>query len=774
MTELRVFGGGRAGLSTYELYLQTVPDDETPLSMAAWLERVGATGEARDQAIAAASTATGAASTATTQAGIATTQAGIATTQAGIATTQAEVAAEAANNAQTLVYASRAAFVAASTPPSVSRCGFRQNDRVFYLLAAPGGPIVQSGGRAWVPDGDITPEHFGAANAETVNDHAAFQSMFDYIIAAFGSRFWRVRLLSGDGYRIEDELSLLGFTGEINGAIVGDGPGVVTIDITPFGGAKALFRFPDGVPVRVAFENFRVRGRGASTSVNRRRSPTIFWIPDMRGRTRFNKVDLSLIGGSGLVSSNVFNVDFLQCSWFGTGWQPLVREVDAAARVTAVADSTTLTASASIFSADDVGRGITIANVGPGGFDRRNAHGTTVAAYVSPTEVTLTDAPSVSRENETLSFDSVRASVVQDSNVVIFSAPHGLESDDIGRLIYIDRADLAGRVLVAVLAGITNATTVALAAPVPRTASDVLVWFGVAIGIGRAYRTAMPGTGFLNDISFSQMQIENYRGVGLFIGGGTHAYASMIKAHGVARTVNDFGVSLHHIVINRTTRCDIQGGQFEHGNPPLDAGYIVSRGESQTHISGSFNAIRSGGPIFDAEMVEGANLIIGPGSVATRLDTLGSIVHVTATGGGNASDTHRSRVTSYGGLRGHIETVNSGAQPPVWGGRFRSSAVRLIIENDQAVFIPGPFGNTQMIMAFTTESSSGFGMCYLRVNNAPIAVQINAGANTAFATGVPTGTTGDPGALTIYPAEGGFWAENRMGSARTFHHIFLT
>jgi hypothetical protein len=121
MTELRLIGGGRAGLSTYELYLETVPSNQTPLTMAEWLEQVGATGAARDEAEAAAATATGAAGTATTQAGIATGAAGTATTQAGIATgaagtatTQAGIATAAAGAALTHRNDAQAAAAAAA------------------------------------------------------------------------------------------------------------------------------------------------------------------------------------------------------------------------------------------------------------------------------------------------------------------------------------------------------------------------------------------------------------------------------------------------------------------------------------------------------------------------------------------------------------------------------------------------------------------------------------------------------------------------------------
>jgi hypothetical protein len=99
MAELRFIGGGRAGLSTYELYVESLPPNQLPLTLSQWLQQQGATGEALQQALQAAAAADGSADVASAQAGVSAAQAGIATTQAGIATTQAGIATTQANAA---------------------------------------------------------------------------------------------------------------------------------------------------------------------------------------------------------------------------------------------------------------------------------------------------------------------------------------------------------------------------------------------------------------------------------------------------------------------------------------------------------------------------------------------------------------------------------------------------------------------------------------------------------------------------------------------------
>lgn len=117
MYDARAIGGGRTGLSTYELYLQTVPDGETPLTLAAWLANQAATGLARAEAEAAAAAADAGRIAAQDAAAAATTQAGVATTQAETSTSAASAAAGFRNQAEA---ARDASFVAVDVFPDIA------------------------------------------------------------------------------------------------------------------------------------------------------------------------------------------------------------------------------------------------------------------------------------------------------------------------------------------------------------------------------------------------------------------------------------------------------------------------------------------------------------------------------------------------------------------------------------------------------------------------------------------------------------------------------
>lgn len=146
----------------------------------------------------AVAAAVAASSTATTQAGIATGAAADAKLWAAIAAGGDDAAIDAlvadltairdATAAYAAViptlYATRADFMAAQIAPVVTRSRFVVNGETYAVLRDPAGSIVQTNGERWRPDGEVTPQHFGAVGDGVADDTAAIQAAVAYAFAS--------------------------------------------------------------------------------------------------------------------------------------------------------------------------------------------------------------------------------------------------------------------------------------------------------------------------------------------------------------------------------------------------------------------------------------------------------------------------------------------------------------------------------------------------------------------------------------------------------------
>jgi hypothetical protein len=80
-------------------------------------------------------------------------------------------------------YTTRAAFISATVPPDTVSTGFIVNGATYAVVRDLAGPIVQANGQRWAPDGDVTPQHFGAVGDGVANDTAAIQAFFLHVSA---------------------------------------------------------------------------------------------------------------------------------------------------------------------------------------------------------------------------------------------------------------------------------------------------------------------------------------------------------------------------------------------------------------------------------------------------------------------------------------------------------------------------------------------------------------------------------------------------------------
>jgi hypothetical protein len=83
-------------------------------------------------------------------------------------------------------YATRTAFIAATLPTEVTRAAFFVSGNTYAVVRDASGPIVQANGQTWQPDGDVTPQHFGAVGDGVADDAAAINAAASYVAAQGG------------------------------------------------------------------------------------------------------------------------------------------------------------------------------------------------------------------------------------------------------------------------------------------------------------------------------------------------------------------------------------------------------------------------------------------------------------------------------------------------------------------------------------------------------------------------------------------------------------
>ena len=106
-------------------------------------------------------------------------------------------------------FASRAAFLAATIPASVTRTAFVVEDRAYPVIRDAAGSITQTDGTKWRPDGAATPQHYGASTGAT---GAANLTAFTACIAAHSDTIVPVGV-----YTIGGQIRLAGFNKTLRG-----------------------------------------------------------------------------------------------------------------------------------------------------------------------------------------------------------------------------------------------------------------------------------------------------------------------------------------------------------------------------------------------------------------------------------------------------------------------------------------------------------------------------------------------------------------------------
>ena len=180
---------------------------------------------------------------------------------------------------------------------------------------------------------------------------------------------------------------------------------------------------------------------------------------------------------------------------------------------------TALTASEAVFDASHVGAWVWLSGAGPLNSDGGTymPHGTTIAAYVSPTEVTLTAAPDRDVTGKRLSFEGITGTVADGGSTITMSK--ALTGDLVGRYVTLVGANNADQVGATYLytATITahSGDQITLSIPATVGVTDGPLIFSAALHASPTDVGAIDGGAAIDDVSFQRLWLEDggYRNV---------------------------------------------------------------------------------------------------------------------------------------------------------------------------------------------------------------------------------------------------------------------
>jgi len=600
----------------------------------------------------------------------------------------------------------------------------------------------------------VSVKDFGAVGDGVTDDTATIQSAIDAGIAS--NLPWVLNFPVGE-YLVSDELDFTAATKSFS--ITGASREKTIIRATAFGTAKKLFKGADASnPIYIELNNFSIRG------VNNTRDkahPIGIYFPNA-SRVMFSELSSAAWGNSVIQIGPGFNSDINNVELFTSGWQPLYKEVASTVVVSTVSGSPNITANTPIFSPSDVGQTIYVQQIAASaGNPSNSALVAVIASYTSTIQVTLDRDCFVTSAAKSISFDSVKASINSGSNVLAFNASC-LTNDDVGRIISIPNAvSGTGGMLVTKVSNVTGATQCELVDAASKTVTDGYVWFSPSIYVGEQLSAA--GSTPINDLTFSDLHIEQYRGPAVILDRGTAVHLTRFKTHGRAWSQsNNFADSRQAIIFNENTRNTVSQYQLEFGCFGLSSGPVVATGTVSVSLDqGTIAGTAHGGYIFEF-VTASEQSILNVGAI-----TCNAVDWTKMAGFVNSVGTTAERnLVSSGAAPTSISfgVERSVAFPPSVSGQFRSMTP-VTVSDDTAISLPS--FRTQGFVLLSTDATTVNGMFWYRVDGAPNLQQIYAGANLDNTTGPLTGTTGADNKMTISAAnDRKIYVENRIGASR--------
>jgi hypothetical protein len=607
----------------------------------------------------------------------------------------------------------------------------------------------------------VTVTDFGAVGNGVADDTTKIQAAIDAGIAT-GNPF--VLNFPVGEFLVSDELDFSAATESFS--IIGAGRQKTIILGTAFGTSKKLFKGADvSNPIYIELRDFSIRGVNDTRA---KAHPIGIYFPNA-SRVMFSGISSAAWGNTVIQIGPGFNSDINNLELFTSGWQPLYKEVASNVTVSTTSGSANITASASIFDPADVGQTIYIRQITSGtGNPSNSAIAATISAYTSATQVTLDRNCFVTSAARSISFDSVKGTINAADKTLTFNASC-LTSDDVGRIISIQGAGSGtGGMLTTKIDSVTSATECELVDAAATSVTNNYVWFSPSIYVGAEIAGA--GATPINDLTLSDVHMEQYRGPAVLFDEGTAIHLTRFKAHGRSWSdSNNFADSRQAIILNDNSRVTVSQYQIEFGCFGLTSGPVLATGGVSVSLDqGTIAATAHGGYIFEF-VTASEQAILNVGAI-----TCNAVDWTKMAGFANLTGATASRNFVSSGAAptsiGYTEQ-RSAIIPPMVASQFRSMTP-VSVSDDTAISLPS--FREQGFVLLSTDATTTNGIFWYRVDSVPNLQQVYAGADLNNTTGPLTGTTGTNGKTTISAAnDGKIYVENRMGATRVITLTFL-
>ncbi len=376
----------------------------------------------------------------------------------------------------------------------------------------------------------VSVKDFGAVGDGVTDDTTAIQTAFNHCTNAAPARLY----FPTGRYIVTNEINMYRASSPRKDVVVEGDDQLSSVIVAKFSGAdKSVFKSVDSAGTsRSSPISFRKLGFALDSSITAAATPCYIDILGM-GEGRIEELRFSTCRNTVMRIGSAQNVRMRDIVSFYGGKHFNYKDTEGIT-FTTTSGGTTITASASIFSADDVGKIISLYPTATENYIKY-----TITAYTSATQVTVSGT-TLAATSVIGRFQPAQCSMTSGSNVLTANASC-FTASDVGRVIYIRRARTGSwgdALLRATITGYTSATTVTLSKNADRTIADEFF----CVPVIDLYRP--DGSGVVaaspNDVKIDTLHVENYAGVGLVAQDTVFHHITNFKIHGEVTVLDTF------------------------------------------------------------------------------------------------------------------------------------------------------------------------------------------------------------------------------------------